>query len=250
MWVPVTTAQRVLGLCVEETASRYEGSRGQSTSGDPSTWWSGDGLTTHRTKTSFLRKVTQIRAYEDTRNAYKILVGKPEGTRPLGRPIWKDNIRMVKVKIKLPLCLTKHHAMKTYWGSGGIAPRILDLGIRWRWVVSFTHRPLYPQGKSRWYPLDRRLGGPQSRSGCGGEQINSQPVAQRYTDWAVAALNIRMDRRETVGKCGLDASDSGQGPVAGSCKRGNEPSGAMKGGGFLGKLSDCQVVKKDSAPWS
>jgi hypothetical protein len=24
-------------------------------------------------------------------------------------------------------------------------------------------------------PLDRRLGGPQSRSGCGGEEKNSQP---------------------------------------------------------------------------
>jgi hypothetical protein len=24
----------------------------------------------------------------------------------------------------------KHHAMKAYWGSGGIAPRILDLGTR------------------------------------------------------------------------------------------------------------------------
>jgi hypothetical protein len=35
-------------------------------------------------------------------------------------------------KVKLSLCLTKHHAMKTYWGSGGIAPRILDLGTRWR----------------------------------------------------------------------------------------------------------------------
>jgi hypothetical protein len=49
-----------------------------------------------------------------------------------------------------------------------------------------------PQGKSPWYPLDRRLGCPQSRSGCGGEERNSQPlqgleppiiqlVAQRYT---------------------------------------------------------------------
>jgi hypothetical protein len=30
------------------------------------------------------------------RNAYKILVGKPEGKRPLGRPRrgWVDNIRM------------------------------------------------------------------------------------------------------------------------------------------------------------
>jgi hypothetical protein len=42
-------------------------------------------------------------------------------------------------------------------------------------VVSFTPRPFYPQGKSPWYPLDRRLGGPQSRSGHGGEEKNSQP---------------------------------------------------------------------------
>jgi len=55
----------------------------------------------------------------------------------------------------------KHHAMKTYWGCGGIASRIRNLGTRWRWAVNFTPRPLYPQ-----YPLDRKLGGPQSRSGC------------------------------------------------------------------------------------
>jgi hypothetical protein len=59
-------------------------------------------------------------------------------------------------------------------------------------VVNFTPRPLYPQGKSLWYPLDRRLGGPQSRSGRGGEEKISQtlpgieppvvqPVAQRCT---------------------------------------------------------------------
>jgi hypothetical protein len=36
-------------------------------------------------------------------------------------------------------------------------------------VVNFTLRPLYPQGKSSsWYPLNRKLGGPQSRSGHGG----------------------------------------------------------------------------------
>jgi hypothetical protein len=35
-------------------------------------------------------------------------------------------------KVKLSLGLTKHHAMKTYWWSGGIAPCILDLGTRWR----------------------------------------------------------------------------------------------------------------------
>jgi hypothetical protein len=32
----------------------------------------------------------------ETRNVYEILVGKPEGKRPLGRPQgrWVDNIRM------------------------------------------------------------------------------------------------------------------------------------------------------------
>jgi hypothetical protein len=32
------------------------------------------------------------------------------------------------------------------------------------------------QGKSPWYQLDRRLGGPQSRSGRGGEKKHSQPL--------------------------------------------------------------------------
>jgi hypothetical protein len=37
-------------------------------------------------------------------------------------------------------------------------------------------RPLYPQGKRAWYPLDRRLVGPQSLSGRGDEEKNSQSV--------------------------------------------------------------------------
>jgi hypothetical protein len=49
-----------------------------------------------------------------------------------------------------------------------------------------------PPRKSSWYPLDRRLSGPQSRVGRRGEEKNSQPlpgletpltqpVARRYT---------------------------------------------------------------------
>jgi len=53
----------------------------------------------------------------------------------------------------LPLCLTRHNAMKTFVGVGGIAPSIPNLGARWRCVVSLTPRPLYPR-----YPFDRRLG--------------------------------------------------------------------------------------------
>jgi hypothetical protein len=80
--------------------------------------------------------------------------------------------------------------MKSYWGSGGIIPRILDLGTRRRsasWLGSFP-----PQTKSHRYTSDRRLGGAQSRSGHGDEEENSQPlprleppiiqlIAQRYT---------------------------------------------------------------------
>jgi hypothetical protein len=44
-------------------------------------------------------------------------------------------------------------------------------------VVSFTSRPLYRQGKSPWYPLDMKLGEPQSRSGRSGEEKNSQPLS-------------------------------------------------------------------------
>jgi len=42
-------------------------------------------------------------------------------------------------------------------------------------VVGFMLQPLYSQGKSPWFPLDRRLGGFQSRSGRGGEKKNPQP---------------------------------------------------------------------------
>jgi len=38
----------------------------------------------------------------------------------------------VKVKVRLSLCLTKHHAMMIYWGSGGIAPHTSALdGVEW-----------------------------------------------------------------------------------------------------------------------
>jgi len=70
------------------------------------------------------------------------------------------------VKVKLSLCfLTEHHAFKTYWGVEVYIHPLSDLGTRWRWVVSFTLRPLYPKGRNSWYSLDRRLGGAQRHSG-------------------------------------------------------------------------------------
>jgi hypothetical protein len=45
-------------------------------------------------------------------------------------------------------------------------------------MVSFTPWLLYPQRKSPWYPSDRKLGGPQNCSRCGGEEKNSQPLPE------------------------------------------------------------------------
>jgi hypothetical protein len=54
--------------------------------------------------------------------------------------------------------------------SRGIVPSIYNLGAGRRRVVTFTPLRLHPSRKSRRYPLDRRLGGPQSRSWRCGEQ--------------------------------------------------------------------------------
>jgi hypothetical protein len=95
-------------------------------------------------------------------------------------------------------CLSLKVKGKFVSGSGCIDPHFLDFRTSWRWVVSFTPLPLYPRGKRLRYPLNRRLGKPQSRSGRHGvEKIIDptgirtptssvvQPMASRYTDWAI-----------------------------------------------------------------
>jgi hypothetical protein len=45
-------------------------------------------------KSRKMRWAVHIAQMGEKRNAYRILVGKPEGTRPLGRPRhWQDNIK-------------------------------------------------------------------------------------------------------------------------------------------------------------
>jgi hypothetical protein len=73
-----------------------------------------------------------------------------------------------KLKAKAP----RHEGVV---GSEGIAPRTLDLGTRWgEWSASLSGRFTLME-RTPWYPLDRRLSGPQSQSGRGCEEKNSQP---------------------------------------------------------------------------
>jgi hypothetical protein len=59
------------------------------------------------------------------------------------------------------LCVRKLFLCSTPWrrmGDWRYSSTILDLCTRWRWVVSFTPRPLYLREKRCRYLLDRRLG--------------------------------------------------------------------------------------------
>jgi hypothetical protein len=49
---------------------------------------------------------------------------------------------------------------------------ILNLGTRWRSVVSFKAQPFYSKGNSPRYQLCGRLGGPQGQSGRHGKENN------------------------------------------------------------------------------
>jgi hypothetical protein len=66
----------------------------------------------------------------------------------------------------------RHEGVLREWKYSSHA--FFGIGTRWRWLVSFTPRKLYSQGKSPWYPLDRRLGGLQRQSGRDGEEKNSR----------------------------------------------------------------------------
>jgi hypothetical protein len=111
-----------------------------------------------------------------------------------------------KVKVKLSLCLTKHHAMKRIEGvdyssthsltsaldggewsdsrPGRFIPRERSSGTHWigDWV---SPRAVLDAVVKRNIPNPRRESNPRTPT--------IQPVAQRYTDWVITALNMVMD---------------------------------------------------------
>jgi hypothetical protein len=80
-----------------------------------------------------------------------------------------------------------------HMGEWRYSSTILDLSTRWWWVVSFTPRSLYRLRILPRFRLDKRLGGPQSRSGRYREESNLAPCpesnpgrpARRCNDWGM-----------------------------------------------------------------
>jgi hypothetical protein len=73
---------------------------------------------------------------------------------------------------------------------------ILDLGTRWRWMVSFTPLSLYLREKRPQYPIYMRLGGPQSRPrSCGGEtNLLPLPRVGPRTSSTTIAITTKLSR--------------------------------------------------------
>jgi hypothetical protein len=92
------------------------------------------------------------------------------GNNPAGRirSIKKFSYLIGNRTRDLPLCsiVPQHCPYVDAWRKGDTAPHIVNLDIRWRWVVSFMPQAIYPRGRIPWCPLDKRLGAHQSRSGC------------------------------------------------------------------------------------
>jgi hypothetical protein len=112
-------------------------------------------------------------------------------------------------KVKLSLCLTNQaQRHEGVWGSGYINPRVLDLGTSWRWVVSFTPRPLYRGERApdtHWIGgwVDPRVGLDEIEKwkfltlpGLELRPSLVQPIASHYTDCSIPAHgwkdNIKM----------------------------------------------------------
>jgi hypothetical protein len=80
-------------------------------------------------------------------------------------------VELIHISCIFGLKLSSSHALKSYKGHRVIAPVIVNLGSRGRWVVNFTPWLSQPRKEAR-YPFTRMRGGLQSWSGHSGEEKN------------------------------------------------------------------------------
>jgi hypothetical protein len=101
-----------------------------------------------------------------------------------------------KDKVKLSLCLTKHHAMKTYGESGSLAPRILWPRHKMEVGGQLHDPPALHPGKEPhwiggWVGPRAYLGTVSKKKFQAPAEIRTpifQPVDSRYIDWAICQL--------------------------------------------------------------
>jgi len=74
--------------------------------------------------------------------------------------------------------------MKMYEEVEVLTLHILNFGIKLSWVVSFTFRSLYTQGKSPRYSLGKKLVGSQRRSGRSRREEKKNPFIAPPRNWA------------------------------------------------------------------
>jgi hypothetical protein len=75
-------------------------------------------------------------------------------------------------------------------GEWRYSSNILDLGTRWNSVVSFTSRPLYPQGNRVRYSMDRKLRESKYHSERCGEEFISPAGNRTLAFQFIAGLYI------------------------------------------------------------
>jgi hypothetical protein len=97
-------------------------------------------------------------------------------------------VDMVKASKVVPV-LKQVPRHEDVWG-GGIALLIRSRGTVWRWVISFTSRPLCPRGKSCRYPLVRRRSELHNWSGRSGEVRKSFSFPFRESNPGRTAHNL------------------------------------------------------------
>jgi hypothetical protein len=92
-----------------------------------------------------------------------------------------SNLKLLVISIGPSIVRVLNSLSTTTWrriGEQKHSYSLLDLCIRWKWVISLASWPLYPGEKSFRYWLNRRMDGLQSRSKRRGKEI-SCPAVQR-----------------------------------------------------------------------
>lgn len=104
-------------------------------------------------------------------------------------------ISLIHVMIKLSLCMPWSHTR--HW----MASLTFTPGTRWRWVVGFTPRPIYPPPSRGKYALNTRLGWPRSRFGV---SPTSSPINElhRLPRKRQSTTHSHHDNHGTTAWCG------------------------------------------------